>query len=192
MFLASQKYKALENNARSNIFFFATYWDSAIAVRKAIWQEQFSSCFEKYEDFEMIFKTVCCPEPREGEAFARPRCLIVDKRFSSSNPNECCFYFEPQFDLPPFSVGSRDYLLIGWYMSKQTTLRSEDVTEQIDSKVRQILYGIEGGGRDDSRDDAVVERVVRGRNNKKKQGNIRQVNLQKSSHDMPIHSSRRQ
>lgn len=77
-------------------------------------------------------------------------------------------------------------------MSKQTTLRSEDVTEQIDSKVRQILDGIEGGGRDDSRDDAVVERVVRGRNNKKKQGNIRQVNLQKSSHDMPIHSSRRQ
>lgn len=109
MFLASQKYKALENNARSNVHFFCTYWDSAVAVRRAIWQEQFSSCFESYEEFELVYKTICCPPKKEGEAFARPRCLIVDKRFSSADPNECCFHFSPEFDVPEYSIGSRDY-----------------------------------------------------------------------------------
>lgn len=162
MFLASQRYKALENNARSNVHFFATYWDSSITIRKAIWAEQFSSCFENYEDFEMIFKTVCCPPVIPGEQKARPRCLIIDKRYSSSDPNECCFYFEPSFDLPPFSVGSRDYLLIGWYASLPQTSRAEDVADQINAKVQQILDAFDGHGPDEGA-DMVKERVTRGR-----------------------------
>jgi hypothetical protein len=144
MFLASQKYKALENNARSNVHFFCTYWDTSLAVRKAIWAEQFS-CFESYEEFELVYRTVCCPEKLEGEAFARPRCLIVDKRFSSSNPAECCFYFSPQFELPEFSIGSRDYLIIGWLRSKQHDEQADDVNEQIDREVQLIQRSMTDG-----------------------------------------------
>jgi hypothetical protein len=139
MFLASQKYKALENNARSNTHFFATYWDSSIAIRRAIWQEQFSSCFENYEDFDTTFKAVCCPPKLPGENFVRPRCLIIDKRNSSSNPNECCFYFEPKFTLPEFSVGSREYLLMGWYASKFFGSRQEDIAREIQDEVQQVM-----------------------------------------------------
>jgi len=127
MFLASQKYKALENNSRSNAHFFVCYWDSSIAIRKTIWQEQFSSCFENYEEFESVYKTVCCPPLKPGEKFACPRCLIIDKRYSLSNPNECCFFFEPQFSLPKFSVGSRDYLIVGWWASKQFSKKASDI-----------------------------------------------------------------
>jgi hypothetical protein len=139
MFLASQKYKALENNARSNVHFFCTYWDSSITVRKAIWSEQFSSCFETYDDFETTFKAVCCPAKRPGESFVRPRCLIIDKRNSSSNANECCFYFEPAFELPDFSVGCREYLLLGWLKSRYMSSRQEAIEDELGNEVHQIM-----------------------------------------------------
>lgn len=181
MFLASQKYKALENNARANVHFFATYWDTSINVRKAIHSEQFSSCFEKFEDFDTVFKTVCCPPIPKGQSFARPRCLIIDKRYSQTDPADCCFFFEPQFDLPEFSVGSRDYLLIGWWASKQMHHTKNDIDQKLQRETDNLMAAYEGKEAENPDEGFfAAERVKAGEpRSRAEKRRVQQVNLMK-------------
>ena len=79
----------------------------------------FVGMFNKYPDFESVFNT--CTNAYD--------CMVIDNKQRSNEPNDCVFWYRPQYPLPSFRMCNNIY----WRLEEKYRKR-----ENAESDIREI------------------------------------------------------
>lgn len=104
MMFAVQYLMDLDIALRSQIDFIIILKEQMQSIKKRLW-EQFFGCFKQFKDFDSVL----------DEMTKDHGCLILDNTKPNPKPQDCCYWYKANMDLPPFRLGKPIFFELSEY-----------------------------------------------------------------------------
>lgn len=124
--MTAQYMMDLPNSIRTNIDFIFSFREPSVGNRERLYRN-FFGVFSRPHDFEIVFR-VCT----EGY-----RCIALDNRTKTMNPERCVFYYQAQMRQGSFRTGKARF----WRMSHALQYDSPKGVHTIDDLARAPMVG---------------------------------------------------